>query len=59
MWEKTTKVLMRDGKIGWLVRESEYDDETRYRIFINRAEERYRIPKGKQRPFDIIEIDEA
>lgn len=58
-WEKTTKVLMRDGKIGWLAWETETDTETRYRIFINRREERYRIPKGKLPPFDIIEIDEA
>ena len=54
-----TKVLMRDGKIGWLYWEMEYDAETRYRIFINGTEERYRTPKGKRRPFDVIEIDEA
>ena len=58
-WEKTKKVLMRDGKIGWLSWEMETDTETRYRLLINRFEERYRIPKGRLPPFDIIEIDES
>jgi hypothetical protein len=54
-----TKVLMRNGKIGWLYRVWETDTQTRYYLLIDRVAERYWTPKGKLPPFDKIEIDEA
>lgn len=54
-----TKVLMRSGEIGWLYRIWKTDTETRYYLIIDQIAERYRTPKGKLPPFDIIEIDEA